>query len=91
MELKVNKNGTEVGFAVQECVHRIMKAQGFDHPIEGVQYLIEHLCAIAATLSIPPIHIIESVMQAIEAGTRASGQVEELFQEFQQEKQQKAH
>lgn len=93
LEMKVNKNGTETGFAIQECIQKVMKAQGLDHPLDAMQYLIEHLVAISASLSIPSVAIIESVMQAIAAGSspEARGMIDNLFDEFQSKRGQKAH
>ena len=84
MELKVTKGGTEIGFIMEDLLQKVMKAQGFDHPLDAMQYTIEHLIAVSASIGIPSVAIIESCMIAIAAGSSAEarGMVEKLVEEF---------
>jgi hypothetical protein len=93
MKLTVAKGGTEIGFIMEECIQKIMKAQGFDHPLDAIQYMIEHMIAVSAAIGIPSVAIIESCMGALAAGTHpdAQAQTEQLFQEFEQARGKKAH
>jgi hypothetical protein len=85
MKLTIDKNGSEIGFILEECIQKIMKSRGFDHPLDAIQYMIEHLVAVAAAIGIPSVAIIESCMSALAAGTHPDvrEQTEQLFEEFE--------
>lgn len=76
LDVRIEESGTAVGFAVEKCVQEIMTVKGWDHPIEAIQLLIEHLVAAAAMVGVPPINILESCMAAAQAGERASQSID---------------
>lgn len=86
LKVAVTDKANPIGLAIEECMQKVMKIQGYDSPMEALQYMVEHLIAASAAVGIPPFLLLESCLGAIEAGTnpKTRGEIDKLFGEFQQ-------
>lgn len=85
LHIKIDNKANETGLAVEACIQRVMKAQGLEHPLDALQYMVEHLVAVSVAVGIPAVAVIASCMDAIQAGNspKVREDIERLFGEFQ--------
>lgn len=59
---------TESGLILEKCIQEIMQANKLKHPVEAIQFVLQHLCAVAAAVGVPPMAIVETAMESAMAG-----------------------
>lgn len=84
LKLKMLDGPTPTGLAIERCLQDVMKANNYDHPIEAIQYVIEHLVAAAVFIGVPSLAVIEGCFAAALAGEGAAenGAREEILEKL---------
>lgn len=59
---------TESGLILEKCIQEIMQVNKLKHPVEAIQSVLQHLCAVAAAVGVPPMVIVETAMESAMAG-----------------------
>jgi hypothetical protein len=59
---------TENGMLLEEFIQKIITLNKFDHPVEAIQFVLQHLCAVASAVGVPPMVIVETALEAAMAG-----------------------